>query len=145
MKRLGNDGALLQTKYVLGPHDGIQSSKTGIITGDGRCRHAGGHQRIPHVSGLIIGGNMVIAADEEMVDFTSLIKSSGSGNALIKVQIGMPVFRKTGGSQHQTDLIGRDTGNEVNTRPEAACMQARLETYIQPTVSVAPNKTTTAR
>ena len=105
MKFLGNDRALRQAENLLRANHGIQRAKPGVIAGDGAGGNARGHQCVAHVRRLVVGGDVIIAAHQQMMDFPGAIQVRRRLDALVEMQIRFSVPGQSGGSQNQTHVV----------------------------------------
>ena len=71
---LRDDCDLILTKYLHHSDYGIEGSEACVVQIDASGRHALVHQRVFHVGGLIIPLHVVVAADDEIVDFPVVVE-----------------------------------------------------------------------
>ena len=107
MKTLGDDDEVLLTEDALGANDGVESAQARIVTVYVIGRHAFLDEGILHVGGFVVAVAMVVTADQQELDFASVIKLGGGLHTGVKkgVVIGTDFSRA---SEDKTKLLLRD-------------------------------------
>ena len=117
MVRFGNDRTTGQVENFLRPHHGIQRAEAGVVACNGVRRHPGGDEGVAHIRRLVIAGNMVITAHEQVVYLAGLVEGGGGGDTLDEMQIGLAVPGDLGGAQNQAHLVGGNGGGRRENSP----------------------------
>jgi len=98
MEALRNDGDAALPEYFFGANDGIERVKTGVIANNVTGRDARLNEVILHGRGFVVGRDVVIAADQEVIDFVRLIQTRGGADSICEKWILIAVtqfFRTT--------------------------------------------------
>jgi|SRR5271169_2961288 len=85
---LRNDGDLVLTEDLLHPDHRIQGSEPSVVQIDSIGRHSLFEQCVLHVGGLIVPLDMVVAADNKIVDFPVVADFGSRGNSVLEKEIG---------------------------------------------------------
>ena len=84
----------------------MQSFRSGETVGDWTIPTEW-RMRGAHVIGLVVAGDVVVSAHEQMPDLARVIQSRSRLDALVEMQIGFPVARLLAGTQNHTNFAFR--------------------------------------
>src|SRR5207244_11576793 len=84
---LRDDCDLILTKYLHHSDYGIDGSEACVVQIDASGRHALVHQRVFHFGGLIIPLHVVVAADDEIVDFPMVVAFRRRRDAVLDIRV----------------------------------------------------------
>ncbi len=107
MKVIGDDGEAGQPIDFLGADYRIESSETGVIQRHGRFRHAELERKGLHLSRLIIAAIIAPAAEQEMLDLSTVIQPCGIFHPRAKKRFDLPASKAWNGAQYEADVIRR--------------------------------------
>ena len=110
VEALRNDGDAGLTKHLPGANNGIERAKAGVIADDAIGRDARGDEVILHGSGLIVGSDVMISADQKIVDLVRMVKASCGENSVFEEGIDLAAADFFGTAEDERDATVRDFG-----------------------------------
>ena len=91
VKLLRDDGEAVLPENLLGPHDGVERTESGIVEHDAVGRHPVGHQRIAHAGGLVVVAVVIVAAHQNIVNLARLEQPGRSLDTIVEVVVMGPL------------------------------------------------------
>ncbi len=102
---LGDHGEVALAEYLLGPDDGVQGAKTGVVAVDGAGRDAGLDQGSPHLARLVVLHGGVVAGDQDVVHLAVVVELGGGLDPVLEVVVRAAADQVFGGAEHQGDPV----------------------------------------
>ena len=107
---LGNDGDIVLAKDFFDTDDRVQCAEAGIIQVDAISGNAFFDEGVFHVGGLVVALRVVVAADDQVVDFIVKEKTCGGAHAIFEIGIGVTTHDFFGTAEDKGDMAMRDRG-----------------------------------
>lgn len=108
VEALRNDGDAGLAEHLPGANDGIERAKAGVIADDVIGRDARGNEVILHGRGLIVGSDVMISADQKIVDLVRMVKAGRGENPVFEERIDLAAADFFGTAEDERDATVRD-------------------------------------